>query len=98
MRKAWEEFRTATDPLSVWLDQNTVESPAAITPKADLLDAYRRACEVAGRAPMTKTSFGLALRRARPNVRDVQRTIRGRLADCYVSIGLRVPGQDGGEA
>jgi putative DNA primase/helicase len=98
MRKAWQEFRTATDPLSVWLDRHTVDTPAAVLPKADLLRAYNQACDAAGRAPMTKTGFGRALRRARPDVHDAQRTVGDRVADCYTGIGLRVPEHDGGDA
>jgi putative DNA primase/helicase len=96
MRKAWEEFRTATDPLSVWLDRYTVDAPAAVVPKADLLRAYSQACEASGRAPMTRTGFGRALRRARPDVRDTQRTMGDRVTDCYTGIGFKVPDHDGG--
>jgi phage/plasmid-associated DNA primase len=98
MRKAWEEFRTATDPLSVWLDRNTVDMPSAVVPKATLLRAYNDACEASGRAPMTGTGFGRALRRARPTLRDTQRTIGDRVTDCYTGIGLRLPERDGGAA
>ncbi len=98
MRKAWEEFRTATDPLSVWLDRNTVEVPSAVVPKAALLRAYNDACEASGRAPMTGTGFGRALRRARPSLGDTQRTLGDRVTDCYTGIGLRSPERDGGPA
>jgi P4 family phage/plasmid primase-like protien len=98
LRREWEEFRTATDPLSVWLDHNTVDEVAVVVPKADLRKAYNLACEKAGRASLTKTAFGLALRRVRPTVRDAQRTVRGRVTDCYTGIGFRMADPDGGEA
>jgi len=97
MSLAHSEFRNVTDPLSVWLDRNTVDVPGAVIPKGDLVRAYNAACEAAGRAPMTKTAFGLALRRARKGITDVQRTIGGKSqVDCYLGIGLRTDDYGGG--
>ena len=33
MRAAWEEFKSVTDPLQVWLDQKTVMLPNAMIPQ-----------------------------------------------------------------
>jgi putative DNA primase/helicase len=77
MRRAWEEFKTMTDPVSVWLVQNTVEAAGAFVAKSALLAAYNKVCEEHGRAGMTATAFGLAVKRARPGIEDAQRTVNG---------------------
>jgi phage/plasmid-associated DNA primase len=56
MRRSWEEFRAATDPLSVWLDQNTVELPHVQILQTDLLQAFNRHMADLGKQPSTKTS------------------------------------------
>ena len=89
MRRAWDEFRTATDPLTVWLEQNTVEGPDVVVPQGELLAAYNAASHQSNRGFMTKTAFGLALRRAKPHLGSFQRTVNGRLQWCYVGLGLR---------
>jgi putative DNA primase/helicase len=90
MREAWEEFKTMTDPLSVWLDKNVVEDPDAFVPKGDLLAAYNAECRKQGRSGMTKTPFGLALKRARPEITDGQRVVAGMKGVwCYIGIGLK---------
>ncbi|HWQ56663.1 MAG TPA: phage/plasmid primase, P4 family [Bryobacteraceae bacterium] len=90
MKRAWSEFRTATDPLSVWLDCNTVDVPTAIVAKSDLMAAFNRHCTDTGRPPLTKSAFGLALERARPAIHEGQRTIHGRLQWVYLGLGLRI--------
>jgi P4 family phage/plasmid primase-like protien len=89
MREAWEEFKAMTDPVSVWIENNTVEHADALVPKSALLAAYNRDCEKQGRAGMTGKAFGQALKRARPQLRDAQRTVSGKLTWCWVGIGLR---------
>jgi P4 family phage/plasmid primase-like protien len=89
MREAWEEFKAMTDPVSVWLENNTVEHADALVPKSALLSAYNRDCEKQGRAGMTGKAFGQALKRARPQLRDAQRTVSGKLVWCWVGLGLR---------
>jgi P4 family phage/plasmid primase-like protien len=97
MREAWEEFKAMTDPVSVWLENNTVEHADALVPKSALLTAYNRDCEKQARAGMTGKAFGQALKRARPQLRDAQRTVSGKLVWCWVGIGLRQndPSPDG---
>ena len=55
--KAFSEFHAATDPLTVWLDGQTMESPRALTTKRGL---FRRsmsiAIETAGRPCLRKRS------------------------------------------
>ena len=90
MREAWDEFKTMTDPLSVWLDKNVVDDPDAFVPKRDLLAAYNDACREQGRSGMTRTPFGLALKRARPHIEDGQRVVGGQKGVwCYIGIGLK---------
>jgi putative DNA primase/helicase len=88
MREAWDDFRTATDPLTVWLDQNTLHSATAMVPKGELLAAFNRHLAEAGKPPMTKMAFGLAIKRARPAISEAQRTIKGRVQWVYTGIGF----------
>jgi putative DNA primase/helicase len=88
MKRAWSEFRTATDPLSVWLDFSTVDVPTATVAKADLMAAFNKHATDAGRPPLTKSAFGLALKRARPGITEGQRTLRGRVQWVYMGIGM----------
>jgi phage/plasmid-associated DNA primase len=100
MRRAWEEFKTMTDPVAVWLDKNTITAANAWTVKADLIAAYNKAADDEGRAGMTAQAFGRALKRARPGVEETQKTISERRVWCYTGIGLRSgdggPDDDGG--
>jgi putative DNA primase/helicase len=77
-RQTWQEFKAVTDPLAVWLEQNTVQLPTAMVAKSELFGAFSRHLADAGRPSMTPTAFGLALRRACPNITEAQRTWRGR--------------------
>jgi putative DNA primase/helicase len=86
--RATDEFRQATDPVAVWLDRKTILQPDAVTPKDQLHREFCRNCEAAGRPTITKTAFGIAIKKLRPNVTDFQRTVNGVLAWCYVGIAL----------
>jgi len=97
MRRAWEQLRQATDPFSVWLDRETVALPDAQVPKGELMIAYNRDCEKAGRPPMTQQSFGRAVKRARPQVQEAQRTVHSRLQWCYIGLGLQAEDLTGQE-
>jgi putative DNA primase/helicase len=90
MRDAWAEFRSATDPLNVWLDLNTVALPNVMVPKSDLIAAYNKHLADSGRTPMTNTAFGLAIKRARPNIEEAQRTWQGKEKTwVYNGIGMK---------
>lgn len=90
MRRAHEEFWKTTDPLSIWLAQNTADHPNACVARSALIDAYSMVAARDGRAMMNPTAFGLALKRLRLHVTDVQRTINGgRKTWCYLGIGLK---------
>jgi putative DNA primase/helicase len=75
MRKAHLEFWQTTDPLAIWLLRNTIELPDAFVPRSVLINAYNASAAREGRVGMTEKMFGSALRRLRPNVRDIQRTV-----------------------
>lgn len=87
-RLALDEFRQATDPVAVFLDRHTILHPNAMVPRNRLYAEYSRDCRDAGRPLISRTAFGLAVKKHRPTVVDRQRTINGTLAWCYVGIGL----------
>ena len=68
MRAAWSEFREVTDPLAIWFDRHTVETPNASVPKDILRVEYAKACESAGRPRLAENQFTSALRALRPQV------------------------------
>jgi P4 family phage/plasmid primase-like protien len=85
---AWKDFHATTDPLAVWLDRYTIDDPDTYITKQTLRVAYNAAVERDGRPTMTPKSFGQALYRLRPNIKEVQRTVGGRTQWCYLGIGL----------
>jgi P4 family phage/plasmid primase-like protien len=89
MRKAADEFRSATDPLTVWLDQNTELDPEGDVIQSDLRDAYNDSCQKSGRGLMTATAFGLSIKRARPKLEKKQLTKNLKMNWCYVGIRLK---------
>jgi putative DNA primase/helicase len=89
MRQAHLEFWRQTDPLAIWLLINTIDTPGGLVVRATLINAYNTAAAREGRAGMTDTAFGLALKRLRPSVTDVQRTMGGKpKVWCYQGITL----------
>jgi P4 family phage/plasmid primase-like protien len=98
-RAALDEFRRTTDPLAVWLDQNTVEHHEAMIVKDELRTAYAKVCQDMGRPIMPVTQFTAALRRLRPKVEPAQRRINGRPTHVFIGLGFMAqdPGSDQGE-
>lgn len=88
MLQAWDDFREATNPLSVWLDANTVNDPDGICVKRDLMAAYNNACVAVGRRTMTSMAFGLALKRSRKGIGEAQRTVNRKVQWVYTGIKL----------
>src|SRR5262249_16893152 len=89
MRQAHLEFWRQTDPLAIWLLVNTLDTPEGLVPRSALIHAYNSAAAREGRAGMSEMAFGLALKRLRPSVKDVQRTMGGRpKVWCYQGITL----------
>jgi len=97
-RAALDEFRRTTDPLAVWLDQQTVERPDAMVPKDRLRSAYAQVCQEAGRPIMPDTQFTGALKRLRPKVQTSQRRIDRKPVHVFIGLGFvthdPVPGGD----
>jgi P4 family phage/plasmid primase-like protien len=89
LTRAFSEFRASTDPLSVWLDSQTVEGPKLVTTKRALISAYNHHCEQHGRSPASQQSFGASMKRLRPDVADAQRTVSGKVQWCYIGLGLK---------
>jgi hypothetical protein len=56
--------------------------------KGELLAAFNRHLAEGGKPSMTKMAFGLAVKRARPEISEGQRTIQGRVQWVYTGIGL----------
>jgi len=89
-RDALAEFQKTTDPLSVWLDRNTVEHPEAMVAQDELRRAFNQFAENSGKPGMTAQAFGRALVRAKPGIEKAQRTWRGTSnTRVYLGIGLR---------
>jgi P4 family phage/plasmid primase-like protien len=94
MREAWEEFRAMTDPVSVWLAQNTIEAAEAFVPKDTLAKAYNEFCDKVGRPGMNKKGFGRAVKRAFPHIEEGQKSVAGKMTWCWLGIGLKSGGTD----
>jgi putative DNA primase/helicase len=94
MREAWKEFHAMTDPVSVWIAQNTVGHAEAFVSKDALSQAYNEFCEKTGRAGMNKRAFGRAVKRVLPHVEDGQKSIGGKMTWCWLGLGLKSDGAD----
>ena len=89
VRQQWKELQWATDPLSLWLESETVSSQSAMVSQDELHAAYARDCLNTNRSIMTKQMFGRCLRRLRPELKEVQRTTEGRKRWMYLGIEIR---------
>jgi putative DNA primase/helicase len=92
VRQAGEEMRALTDPLAVWLDDETVVDGDAFVTKDALLAAYNRASTRAGRPVITMTGLTQGLSRLRPQLHLAQRTVAARTVRVWVGIGLKGAG------
>jgi putative DNA primase/helicase len=96
-RQAHEEFRKATDPLDVWLDNNTITHPDAMVARDELMRRYAEVCEAAGRPTFSRKAFYQAVGRAKPGLEVRQRTWQGESnVRVWVGLGLRKDGPGGG--
>ena len=93
MKAALAEFRQATDPLSVWLDAQTVEGSELFVTKRALLDTYNRNAAKDGRPLLTGNALSRALHQLRPHVADAQRTVSGKVQWVWVGLGLVSDGE-----
>jgi len=87
-RAALDEFRETTDPMAVWLDQNTVERSDAIVAKDAVRRAYSQVCQENGRPIMTDVQFTGALKRLRPKVEPSRRTVDGKKVLVFLGLGM----------
>ena len=88
IRKAGSEFIRLTDPIAVWLKESTVRQSNRVVAKSALLAAYNRTARKENRPPSTKTAFGLAVKRAMPEIVAAQRELDGKR--CWVWLGLKL--------
>lgn len=92
MKEALKQFQEATDPLTVWLDRNTVTNPSAFVGQDDLRRAYNEWAEKEGKPGLTSQAFGRALGRMPLQIEKKQRTWKGESnARVYVGIGFKTP-------
>ena len=89
MRQQWKEFQRAADPLAWWLDAETVSSGSALITKEQLHAAYALDCLNGNRPILTRQMFGRALKRLRPELKEVQREVDRTRRWVYLGIGLR---------
>lgn len=87
-RAAMDEFRRTTDPLAVWLDQNTIERPDAMVRKDLLRSMYGQVCQEAGRPILGDVQFTGALKRLRPKVQPAQRRVDGKPTRVFIGLGF----------
>jgi putative DNA primase/helicase len=91
-REQWKEFQLSMNPLGLWLHAETILSGSALVAQNELHAAYALECNNANRPIVTKQMFGRALRRLRPDLKEMQRTINGRKQWMYLGIGMKTGG------
>jgi P4 family phage/plasmid primase-like protien len=89
VRDQWRELQWAADPLSLWLDMETIPSQSSLVSQDELHSTYARECLNTNRPIMTKQMFGRCLRRLRPDLKEVQRTAQGTKRWNYLGIEMR---------
>jgi putative DNA primase/helicase len=87
LRNAWDQFRRTTDPLSVWLEHNTVDGPDSFVPKHQLRELFAADCRDNGRPILPDAVFTERLRRLKQRVTTGQKTAKKTW--CFLGIGLR---------
>jgi putative DNA primase/helicase len=89
MVSAHSEFRRMTDPLSVWLEQATMELNDKFMPIAMFHKEYNASCSREGRPTLTLNAFGRAFKRIKPHVEKAQRVYADEKQWCYLNMVLR---------
>jgi phage/plasmid-associated DNA primase len=87
MQEAHSTYRRFTDPIAVWLDSETESDPDTSVSKSALRDAYNADLTARGEVHITDQAFGRAIKKLRPDLKEGQRTISGKVT--WVYIGLR---------
>jgi len=93
-KDASADFRVETDPISIWMDKKTVQTPNGWVPKEVLLQAYNRDAAAAHRPRETANNFGRAVTRFRPAVTGKQRRVNEQRVWVWQGIGLGTPESD----
>jgi len=78
MKLAREDLRSVTDTFLLWLGKYTITSPLASVPCAILNQTYNEVAEKYGWTRYAASTFGQMLKRVRPSIRRVQRTVNGK--------------------
>ena len=89
IRQEGKEFQWAADPLSFWLESETISSASSSVSQDELHAHYARDCLNTNRPIMTKQMFGRCLRRLRPELKEVQRAAKGTRRWMYLGIEMR---------
>jgi putative DNA primase/helicase len=87
MQEALDTYQRFTDPIAVWLDVETESDPEASLSKSVLRDAYNADRAARGEVPITEQAFGRAVKKLRPDLKEAQRTVAGKVT--WVHNGLR---------
>lgn len=97
MREAHDEFCAVTDPFRVWLAEFISDDPDGVEPCNEVMASYFSWRRQRGLPGVTKTAFGLELRKNRKGIDMKERTVKrdGRLATplCYIGIRLQRKGE-----
>jgi putative DNA primase/helicase len=87
MEDALKEFREAVDPLAIWLDRCTRERAEGVTPCREVLAGFNAYLERRRMPFVTQHYLGKAIKRLRPYVEKLQRTLAGgEKVECYVGL------------
>jgi hypothetical protein len=91
MRAAWEEFRSASDWLILWLERTVIWNETGVIEKRALYNAFLIEVQRQRRAAVSPVGLYNAVRRHWPKVEESQRRLdpnRNSLA-CFVGITWR---------
>lgn len=96
MRDAHDEFCAVTDPFRVWLSEYITDDPEAVEPCGEVISSYATFLRERGAPPISKSAFGLELRKQKRGIQTAERTVRREsgLATpvCYIGIRLKRKG------
>jgi len=96
-KRAHEEFRTVTDPFSVWLSREVIVAPNIEVAKEQLHQHFNAYVARHGGQSMTATGFSLALKRHLREIDEGKGTVNGKRALVWRGVGLRLVAPEIGE-
>jgi P4 family phage/plasmid primase-like protien len=88
MKEAREEFQAVTDPFAVWLIRQTIDDSHGVSTKERLRNAYNSFASQQGHPMQSDMAITMALKKHRPSVQRLQRTVDGKVQWCFVGIAL----------